>query len=74
MLSTVNSRREGDGVKTARKHRGVDAVATKRSRDDERKMYKLIDELCGCLTEGDALAELEREHRGEVLADERSRP
>jgi hypothetical protein len=37
-------------------------------------MDKLIDELCGCLTEGDALAELEREHRGEVLADERSRP
>jgi hypothetical protein len=56
-------------VKTARKHRGVDAAAAKRSRDDERKMDKLIDELCGCLTEGDALAELEREHRGEVLAE-----
>jgi len=36
-------------------------------------MDKLIDELCGCLTEGDALAELEREHRAEVLADEHRR-
>jgi hypothetical protein len=37
-------------------------------------MDKLIDELYGCLIEGDALAELEREHRAEVLADERRRP
>lgn len=48
-------------------------AAQKRSRDDERRMDKLIDDLCGCLTEGDALAELEREHRAEVLADERRR-
>jgi hypothetical protein len=37
-------------------------------------MDKLIDELFGCVTEGDALGELEREHRAEVLADERRRP
>ena len=53
-------------VKTAPKHLGANGVA-KRSQD-ERKMNKLIDELYGCLTEGDALAELEREHRSEVLA------
>jgi hypothetical protein len=36
-------------------------------------MNKLIDELFGCLTEGDALGVLERDHRAEVLADERRR-
>jgi hypothetical protein len=61
-------------VKSAQKHGGTNGVAAKRSRDDARKMDKLIDELYGCLTEGDALAELEREHRAEVLADERRRP
>ncbi len=60
-------------MKPAERQRGAGAVAAKRSRLDERKMDKLIDELCGCLTEGDALAELEREHRAEVLADEHRR-
>ena len=60
-------------MKAAEKRRGSGGVA-KRSRIEERRMDGLIDELCGCLTEGDALAELEREHRAEVLADERRRP
>ena len=34
-------------------------------------MEKVIDRLFGCLTEGDALTDLEQEHRAEVLADER---
>jgi len=55
-------------VKAAPKPRGANGVAAKRSQDDERRMDKLIDELYGCLPEGDALAELEREHRSEVLA------
>jgi len=59
-------------MKTAQRQRG--GVTAKRSREDERRMDKLIDELFGCLTEGDALVELEREHRVEVLADERRRP
>jgi hypothetical protein len=59
-------------MKTAQRQRGA-RVTVKRSRDDERKMDKLIDELFGCLTEGDALAELERGHRAEVLADEHRR-
>ena len=61
-------------MKTAQKRRGTNGVAAKRSHGDERKMDKLIDELYGCLIECDALAELEREHRAEVLADERRRP
>lgn len=61
-------------MKTAQKHRGTNGVGAKRAQDDERKMDKLIDELYGCLIEGDALAELEREHRAEVIADERPRP
>ena len=60
-------------MKAAEKRRASSGVA-KRSRIEERKMDQLIDDLCGCLTEGDALAELEREHRAEVLADERRRP
>ena len=36
-----------------------------------RSMEKVIDRLFGCLTEGDALTDLEQEHRAEVLADER---
>ena len=60
-------------MKSAERRRGAAAVAARRSRVYERKLDKLIDELCGCLTEGDALAELEREHRAEVLADEQRR-
>ena len=59
-------------MKAAEKRR-ASGGAVKRSRIEERRMDELIDELCGCLTEGDALAELEREHRAEVLADERRR-
>ncbi len=57
-------------MRTAQNH--VDGA--RRSRDDERKAAKLIDELYGCLTKGDAVAELECEHRAEVAADERRRP
>lgn len=56
-------------MRTAQKQRNI----VRRSRDDERKLDKLIDELCGCLTEGNALAELEREHRAEVVADAQRR-
>jgi hypothetical protein len=67
--------RENHRMKTAEGHRRADTVAVKRSRDYERKMDKVIDQLLGSLTEGDALGELEREHRAEVLADEqRHRP
>lgn len=59
-------------MKTADKQRAA-AGEPKRSREYVRKMDTLIDELWGCLTEGDALAELEREHRAEVLADEHHR-
>jgi hypothetical protein len=45
--------------------------SVKRSRGDERSMDEIIDQLFGCLTEGDALTDLEHEHRSEVLADER---
>lgn len=61
-------------MKTAPKHGDRNGGGAKRSREDERRMDKLIDELCGCVTEGDALGDLEREHRAEVLADERRRP
>jgi hypothetical protein len=61
-------------MKPGHKQRAGGAVTAKRSREGERKMNELIDELYGCLTEGDALAELEREHRAEVLADEQRRP
>jgi hypothetical protein len=60
-------------MKAAERQR-VTGRALRRSRIDERKLDKLIDDLCGCLTEGDALAELEREHRAEVFADEQRRP
>jgi hypothetical protein len=60
-------------MKTAERGRGSGGAAARRSRGEERKMDELIDELCGCLTEGNALAELEREHRAEVVADERRR-
>jgi hypothetical protein len=56
-------------MKMTERRRSAGAVGRKRSRDEERRMDRLIDELCGCLTEGDALAELEREHRAEVLSD-----
>lgn len=72
--SRERNKRENNSVKPAQKRHGTNEVAPKRSRDDERRMDRLIDELCGCLIEGDALAELEREHRAEVLADERRRP
>ena len=57
-------------MKTANGPRSTSARAAKRLRGDER-MEKIIDRLFGCLTEGDALTDLEREHRAEVLADER---
>ena len=56
-------------MKMTEKQRSAGVVGRKRSRDEERRMDRLIDELCGCLTEGDALAELEHEHRAEVLSD-----
>jgi hypothetical protein len=59
-------------MKAAERRRSSGGVA-RRSRIEERKLDALIDELCGCLTEGDALAELEREHRAEVVADEHRR-
>jgi len=59
-------------MRTAEQRRGA-GDDTKRSREYVRRMDKLIDELCGCLIEGDALAELEREHQAEVLADEHRR-
>jgi hypothetical protein len=60
--------------RTTHERRENHEVASKRSRDEERAMNKLIDELWGCLTEGDALRELERDYRAEILADERRRP
>ena len=61
-------------MKTARKQPMSGPLAPKRSRQDHRKMDQLIDELYGCLVEGDALSELEREHRDESLSDEHRRP
>lgn len=58
-------------MKAANGHRSVGARSAKRPRRDERGMEEVIDQLFGCLTEGDALTELEDEHRAEVLADER---
>ena len=60
-------------MKTASPNHRSAARVSEASRDRERNMEKVIDELFGCLTEGDALAELEREHRAEVFADERRR-
>jgi hypothetical protein len=57
-------------MKAANGPRSASARAAKRPRGDER-MEEVIDRLCGCLTEGDALTDLEQEHRAEVLADER---
>ena len=57
-------------MKAANGPRSASARAAKRLRGEER-MEKVIDRLFGCLTEGDALTDLEQEHRAEVLADER---
>ena len=64
---------ENGRMKTASPNPGNAARRSKPSRERERKLDELIDELCDCLTEGDALAELEREHRVEVVADEHRR-
>jgi len=58
-------------MKAANGSRSAGARAAKRPRGDERSLEKVIDRLFGCLTEGDALTDLEQEHRAEVLADER---
>jgi hypothetical protein len=60
-------------MRTTHKRHDHHEIASKRSRDEESAMNKLIDELYGCLTVGDALGALERDHRAEVLADERRR-
>ena len=66
---------ENQNMKAANGNRAASARSAKRPRGDERSMERAIDRLFGCLTEGDALTDLEREHRAEVLADEpRHRP
>ena len=62
---------ENESMKTANRNHRAAAAVSKSHRDRERSLQKVIDELFGCLTEGSALDELEREHRAEVLADER---
>lgn len=58
-------------MKTANGRRSASARPAKQPRGDGRSMEEVIDWLFGCLTEGDALTDLEQEHRAEVLADER---
>src|SRR3954468_9977904 len=50
-----------------------DAVVLRAEGRSPTNFDQLIDDVCGFLTEGDPLAELEREHRAEIEKDERGR-